>query len=1094
MATMEDYYYPPNSGQVESPVVPVFFDPGTTIEKCYRCKESVYHVEKIGPINGMLWHRGCFKCSTCGRQLTVKTFYTDSSSADDKEIYCSSHAPNSHGSHVDYEAMGIKHGVGSQFRVRESKKFHNEQIRGTDPGRGAAYDTDAMTIRRALNAPKLQPGKHFYSEPGMYGNQEDVQIQGALRAQQLSRVQRQAVEKHHFPVYAQKKKEILVTAQKQLEAKHRLEEDKLFLEFQEERTEETKKVDKEVDEEWEVKLKELTKKFDKEISKKKTKKSSDDKKYMTIQFQKEKEDLEKTMTLKKTKKREYATLKLIEMEQQATSTMVKKQSKQMLGLVAAKQKELQKELEKELEKEVPADQVDGDITKEAPPVVTPKKHQQNGTNIFMPVTDDDETVAPTPKPPSCSKRELYADPAVFEELDERVFNIAENEQQTFTELVDQLTENCTSDLEKVRAIFRWITVKDLNMMDFDSKGEQQDTPLGLMRGIKFGTETYHVLFMRLCSYAGLHCVEVKGHSKSVGYEPGMKIRENTFLNTWNAVNVDGDWRMVQCNWGARHLVLNKDSNQPAQRSKKKSDKIRYQYDEHYFLTDPCDFILEFWPFESEWQCLEKPISKEQFEALPFVRSIFFHYRMQLETGTKAVVFADEKGGTQLKIRITPDLVKDIVFHYQLRFADEHRRELKEYKGTKLERFVYQTTVDNHIVFSIHLPTTGDYFLEVFANKIDDTNRISDDPNAPMMPFRLKCACKFRLICRKMVGKMHPLPNCATGEWGPLKAIRHFELQPLTHETGVVNEDNEMEIKLGVTRPLQFLAKLHCNGINEHLLDDFVELEAAEDVLTIKVKPPQPGQYGLDIFARPEGATDENVTLAHACKYLINCSHVDNPSALPTPEAPSPSKMTKDKWGPMAAFAILGLKATSHPEPRIRTTTKDPLVVEISFKFPVLLAYHLLREQDEDHHENVSIHVNEEKKVARFTITLTKPGNYLFALYAKEKKNSEKNMANIYNYMISHMTDSSHSPASSASSTNSRSQPQPQRHPSDDKKRSSEEHRRPSGDPQRRPSGDPQRRPSGEPQRRPEERKDSKQESKDSNSKSKGMFSRFSKKS
>ncbi len=55
----------------------------------------------------------------------------------------------------------------------------------------------------------------------------------------------------------------------------------------------------------------------------------------------------------------------------------------------------------------------------------------------------------------------------------------------------------------------------------------------------------------ISSYAGLACVEIKGHSKSVGYEPGMKIREDTFQNTWNAVLIDGDWWPVQCNWGAR---------------------------------------------------------------------------------------------------------------------------------------------------------------------------------------------------------------------------------------------------------------------------------------------------------------------------------------------------------------------------------------------------------------------------------------------------------------------------------------------------------------------------------------------------------------
>ena len=62
------------------------------------------------------------------------------------------------------------------------------------------------------------------------------------------------------------------------------------------------------------------------------------------------------------------------------------------------------------------------------------------------------------------------------------------------------------------------------------------------------SDEYIVTFF---SYAGLACVEIKGHSKSVGYEPGMKIREDTFQNTWNAVLIDGDWWPVQCNWGAR---------------------------------------------------------------------------------------------------------------------------------------------------------------------------------------------------------------------------------------------------------------------------------------------------------------------------------------------------------------------------------------------------------------------------------------------------------------------------------------------------------------------------------------------------------------
>jgi len=59
------------------------------------------------------------------------------------------------------------------------------------------------------------------------------------------------------------------------------------------------------------------------------------------------------------------------------------------------------------------------------------------------------------------------------------------------------------------------------------------------------------LLVRVDSYAGLPCKEVSGHAKSVGYEPGMKIPEDKFTNTWNVVLIMGDWWPVQCNWGAR---------------------------------------------------------------------------------------------------------------------------------------------------------------------------------------------------------------------------------------------------------------------------------------------------------------------------------------------------------------------------------------------------------------------------------------------------------------------------------------------------------------------------------------------------------------
>ncbi len=37
-------------------------------------------------------------------------------------------------------------------------------------------------------------------------------------------------------------------------------------------------------------------------------------------------------------------------------------------------------------------------------------------------------------------------------------------------------------------------------------------------------------------------------------------------------------------------------------------ETRKFYQDHYFLTDPDKFIFEFFPINSEWQLMEKPIT------------------------------------------------------------------------------------------------------------------------------------------------------------------------------------------------------------------------------------------------------------------------------------------------------------------------------------------------------------------------------------------------------------------------------------------------------------------------------------------------------
>ena len=64
-------------------------------DRCRRCQQLVYVTERIGPVKELLYHKLCFKCVKCDRQLDLKTYFTNSMDIKDKEIYCQSHAPRS---------------------------------------------------------------------------------------------------------------------------------------------------------------------------------------------------------------------------------------------------------------------------------------------------------------------------------------------------------------------------------------------------------------------------------------------------------------------------------------------------------------------------------------------------------------------------------------------------------------------------------------------------------------------------------------------------------------------------------------------------------------------------------------------------------------------------------------------------------------------------------------------------------------------------------------------------------------------------------------------------------------------------------------
>jgi hypothetical protein len=768
----------------------------------------------------------------------------------------------------------------------------------------------------------------------------------------------------------------------------------LLQKFRDERAKEEQKLDMEVKEEWEKRLKAIQVQYEQELQRKK------DNKEISQRLRKEQEDLEKNMTLKRERKREDAKRALLQIEQEATANLVTKHSEEMLKLIKAKEAEVE----------------------EIDPAV-----EVNNKNAQPMLKKNVSAAPPPPQPPVRRKRDLYDDPAIFEYIDEQAINVAESEQTSYTELVDQLTFGLVTDLEKIRAIFRWITVKDLNSIEFGDT-LAPDTPLGLLRGIKYGTETYHTLFMRLCSYAGIHCVDIKGHSKSVGYEPGMKIQPGKFTNTWNAVLIEEEWRFVQCNWGARHLVMSKDKKIEQTAVKPSRDKIKYQYDEHYFLPDPEEFILEFFPHNPEWQLLEQPITLEEFESLPFVRSLFFHYHLDFLNQRQAVILTNSRGACDIKLRMPEDLKTRLAFHFHLRLANKEENEVN---GIKLERYVLHTIQDDLVSFNVHVPQIGEYFIEIFASLVEpETNPFGQS-------FKLKCVCKYKIVCEELSQRMHPLPACASGEWGPMKAQRHFNIVPITHKNAIVEANQStLELRFELPKLLKIHGKLHNNVQSE--LDKLVKHEVNNQTqLTMQIQLPEEGQYGLDIYARDPDYQSEKRTMSHCCKYLINFNKKNTASSSPTTTSAATSTINQHESsstnlvnliGPNAEIlSLLGMTPVSHTDSVIKYD--DTQQLDIQFKmskavdFSFDLKYALLNQATPQY---TQIKASECVKVKQYGYTISfllslpnqKHGNYLFTVYASDDQNKSKNLPAVFTYLIRYEKKSSSSnSASSPFSTN-----------------------------------------------------------------------------
>ena len=119
--------------------------------------------------------------------------------------------------------------------------------------------------------------------------------------------------------------------------------------------------------------------------------------------------------------------------------------------------------------------------------------------------------------------------------------------------------------------------------------------------------------------ADIPCVIINGMTKSALYEIGCEVNREQMASQWNAVFLEGQWRLVDCFW-ASVCVDERNATDKIDLTKKGSlkrvsveDEGPVPFNDFYFLVDPNHLLWTHLADDPDWQLMQRPITEKEFQ-------------------------------------------------------------------------------------------------------------------------------------------------------------------------------------------------------------------------------------------------------------------------------------------------------------------------------------------------------------------------------------------------------------------------------------------------------------------------------------------------
>jgi hypothetical protein len=203
-------------------------------------------------------------------------------------------------------------------------------------------------------------------------------------------------------------------------------------------------------------------------------------------------------------------------------------------------------------------------------------------------------------------------PDIYKKIDAHALATPADKEKDIPTLAAHLVAPAKNDMEKGRAIFRWMA----DRISYDDEGYNSDnTGKGSSEAVladRVGVcADYARLFKALAENAGLEVQTIGGLSKGYGYTAGGSMDDGG--HAWNVFKADGKWHLVDATWAAGYGATVD--------GKLKSTK---SFKPHWFDVDPQAFVLSHFPDDSQWQLLDAPLTKAELERMPQVEMELFN--------------------------------------------------------------------------------------------------------------------------------------------------------------------------------------------------------------------------------------------------------------------------------------------------------------------------------------------------------------------------------------------------------------------------------------------------------------------------------------